>query len=53
MFLMVSKDYNIDLNNSWMIGKSDSDVQAGEAARRKSIKMEEGKLPEAIKIILK
>ena len=30
MLLQASKDFNIDLNESWMIGDSDSDILAGE-----------------------
>lgn len=32
MLLQAARDYNIDLSQSWMIGDSDSDVQAGRAA---------------------
>lgn len=52
MLLKAAKDLNIELENSYMIGDSDSDVHAGEAARCKSIKIEEGGLLEAVKSIL-
>ena len=38
-----SKDFNIDLSQSYMIGDSDSDVEAGRnAGVRKSLKIETG-----------
>lgn len=52
LLLKASKDLNIDLEKSWMIGDSDSDVVAGEAAGCKSIKIEEGGLLEAVRGIL-
>ena len=39
MFLKATEDYNIDLENSWMIGDSDNDVKAGEAAGCSCIKI--------------
>jgi len=32
MLLQASKDYNIDLNNSWMIGDGENDVKCGQNA---------------------
>ena len=32
MLLKAAEDFNIDLTQSWMIGDSESDVMAGEAA---------------------
>lgn len=49
MLLKAAEDLNIDLSESWMIGDSDSDVQAGEAAGCKAIKIEEGGLLETVK----
>lgn len=53
MLLKAADDMNIDLKKSYMIGDSDSDVQAGEAAGCIGIKIEEGKLLEVIRGILK
>lgn len=52
LLIKASQDLNIDLEKSWMIGDSDSDVQAGEAAGCKAVKIEEGGLLEAVKAIL-
>lgn len=52
MLLKAAEDLNIDLSASYMIGDSDSDVQAGEAAGCRSIKIKEGGLLEAVKDIL-
>ena len=52
MLLKAADDFNIDLSKSYMIGDSDNDVLAGEAAGCKSIKIEEGGLLEAIERIL-
>jgi D-glycero-D-manno-heptose 1,7-bisphosphate phosphatase len=52
MLLKATEDLNIELKNSYMIGDSNSDVHAGEAAGCKSIKIEEGGLLEAVKKIL-
>ena len=32
MLLQAAKDFNIDLKQSWMIGDSETDVEAGTAA---------------------
>lgn len=32
LLLKAAEDYNIDLSQSWMVGDSDSDIQAGKAA---------------------
>lgn len=52
MLLQAAKDFNIDLEQSWMIGDSDNDVLAGEAAGCSAIKIEEGGLLEAVKRLL-
>ena len=53
MLLKAAEELNIELSNSYMIGDSDSDVEAGEAAGCKSIKIVEGGLLEAVEEILK
>lgn len=53
MLLKAAEDLNIDLSKSYMIGDSDSDVEAGNAAGCTSIKIEEGGLLEAVKDICK
>lgn len=52
MLLKAAEELNINLEASWMIGDSDSDVQAGEAAGCKSIKIREGGLLETVKGII-
>lgn len=52
MLIKAAQDLNIDLEKSWMIGDSDSDVEAGNAAGCKKIKIEEGGLLEAVRGIL-
>lgn len=52
MLLKAAKDFNIDLSKSYMIGDSDNDVLAGEAAGCTSFKIEEGKLIDSIKTIV-
>ena len=42
MLLQAAKDYNIDLSQSWMVGDSDNDVQAGKAAGCKTALVEDG-----------
>lgn len=42
LFLKAAKDFNIDLNNSWMIGDSENDVKAGKAAGCKTVLIGEG-----------
>ncbi len=37
LLLKAAEDYNIDLAQSWMIGDSDNDIKAGEAAGCKSV----------------
>lgn len=37
MLLQAAKDFNIDLNNSWMIGDSENDIMAGQAVGCKTI----------------
>ena len=49
MLLKAAEELNIDLKASYMIGDSDSDVQAGEAAGCTSIKINEGGLLDAVK----
>ena len=41
MLLQAAKDFNIDLSQSFMIGDSDRDVEAGEAAGCKAVKVEQ------------
>lgn len=53
LLLQAERDLNIDLKQSWMIGDSDSDILAGEAAGCKTIKIKEGGLFDAVKDILK
>lgn len=52
LILRAAEEFNVDLKKSWMIGDSDSDVAAGEAAGCKAVKIEEGKLLTAVKNIL-
>ena len=42
LILAASKAFNIDLNQSWMIGDSPSDIQAGISAGVKTIRVETG-----------
>ena len=57
LLLQAAKDFNIDLSESYMIGDSHRDVEAGEnAGVKKSIKVEENKengLLETVKQLLK
>ena len=41
LLLQAAKDFNIDLSQSIMIGDSDRDVEAGEAAGCKAVKIEQ------------
>ena len=43
LLLQAAKDFNIDLSQSIMIGDSDRDVEAGEAAGCKSVKVEQNR----------
>lgn len=55
LLIRAAADYNIDLANSWMIGDSDSDVQAGQAAGCRTIRIGEngsGSLLDAVKQIM-
>lgn len=55
LLLQAAKDFNIDLSQSIMIGDSDRDVEAGEAAGCKSVKVEQNRemsLLESIKSII-
>lgn len=52
MIVKAARDLNIELEMSWMIGDSDSDVLAGEAAGCKTMKIKEGGLLEAVRGIL-
>lgn len=52
MLIKAAEELNIELKSSYMIGDSDSDVAAGEAAGCKSIKIEEGGLLCAVRGIL-
>ncbi len=42
MLLQAAEDFHIDLSQSWMIGDSESDVMAGEAAGCKTVLLENG-----------
>lgn len=42
LLLQAAEKYNVDLAESWMIGDSDSDVKAGEAAGCRTVKLDEG-----------
>ena len=39
LFFKASKELNLDLKNSWMIGNNESDIQAAEFAGCKSVKI--------------
>ena len=53
MLLKAAEDLNIELKNSYMIGDSDTDVEAGvNAGCKDSIKIEEGQLLAAVNKIL-
>lgn len=53
MLLRAAKDLNIDLGSSYMIGDSDNDMKAGEAAGCKTIKIEkDGDLYKAVRKVL-
>lgn len=52
MLLKAAEVYNINLSESFMIGASDSDIEAGKAAGCKSIMINEGGLLDAVKKIL-
>jgi histidinol-phosphate phosphatase family protein len=43
LILKAEKDFNIDLTDSWMIGDADSDLEAGETAGCKTIKVSRNK----------
>ena len=54
MLLKAAEDYNIDLNQSYMIGDSENDVKAGLAAGCQSIQIERnGDLLEAVRKVLR
>ena len=54
MLLQAAKDWNIDLRESWLIGDSDQDIEAGKSAGCQSIKLDkENNLSDAIDNILK
>lgn len=53
MLIKAAKDLNIELTSSYMIGDSNTDVEAGKAVGCKAIKIEEGGLLEAVREILK
>lgn len=42
MLLKAAKDYNIDLSQSWMIGDSENDIRAGQAAGCKTVLLGNG-----------
>ena len=53
MLFKAAEDLNISVEESFMIGDSDTDVEAGKAAGCTAIKIEEGGLLRAVKEILK
>ena len=42
LFVKAAKDFNIDLNNSWMVGDGENDIIAGRAAGCKTALIGEG-----------
>lgn len=46
MLLKASQDFNIDLNNSWMVGDGENDVKAGIAAGCKTALIKNSKINE-------
>ena len=54
MLLAAAEKYNIDLTQSWMIGDSDNDIEAGQAAGCRVIKVNtnSSELSSAVKMIL-
>ena len=53
LLLQAAEKYNIDLASSWMIGDSDSDIAAGEAAGCRTVRLGEGStLSDAVNAIL-
>ncbi len=42
LLLQAAEKYNIDLSQSWMIGDSESDVRAGEAAGCRTVRLDAG-----------
>lgn len=54
MLIRAAENFNIDLEQSFMIGDSDNDVLAGiNAGCKKSIKIEKGGILEAVRGIIK
>lgn len=54
LILQAAKDFNIDLSNSWVVGDSNDDIQAGKAVGCKTLKIKtNGSLLDAVKKILK
>lgn len=52
LILNAAKELNINLKESYVIGDSDSDVIAGKNAGCKTIKIESGRLKDAVKTIM-
>lgn len=50
LFLMAERDYTIDKARSWMVGDSNTDVEAGERYGVRSLRTD--KLAQAVEIIL-
>lgn len=50
LFLMAEKDFDIDKSQSWMVGDSDTDVEAGKRYGVKTIKT--SKLGDAVRLFL-
>ena len=42
MLLKAAEDFNIDLENSWMVGDGENDIKAGKAAGCKTTLIGEG-----------
>lgn len=54
MFFQASEDFNIELSDSWMVGDSESDIIAGEAAGCQCIRVDKyGKVPDLLAAINK
>ena len=50
MLLRASKDFNIDLENSWMIGDGENDIKAGKNAGCKTVLIGEGEFGQDITV---
>lgn len=50
MFMKAAKDYNIDLESSWMIGDSENDIKAGKNAGCKTALIGEGEFQQDVTV---